>query len=275
MARQTGVWGGRLPLLLFLAAAGAGRASEQAFGTVWQAQAADPADPGAVLRECDALAKATPDDSFAAVAQTLGAWHLLNAGRVPEARAALVSRLAEASDPIREGARELARAWLTLLDLEAVRESLRAYYRLEVRYPDSLAALAAHPRLPAAQRPPLTDRWGQAWNYQLAEFTQIRGLGGQRYRIESPKVPGVPGLAEALAIPYGSRMSVEPVRLLKGAGGAAAVQFRRTGAAAADAGLVLQVGAAADGLFLAHVGASWILVCDGLHWRAWPVPNAQ
>lgn len=241
---------------------------------LWQLHMKNPLDHAAALNACEAFMKADPSDPFAAVAQTIAAWHFLKSGRTDEARAALTPCLKASSDPVHMGARELARAWLTRLDIEAVKSSLQAYYRNEVRYPESISALAVHPRIPDSMRPPLTDRWGNAWSYKLEDFRAITLPRGQRYRLESPKLKGTSGIEAALEVPYADLIRVQPVKALRSADGRPMVQFSGMKVGAdSNTVSIIQEGSSAEGIFLAHVGPKLILVCDDLHWRVLPIPQ--
>ncbi len=250
-------------------------ANERGIWTLWQANTNNPGDHTAMIAGCDAFVKANPGDPFIAVAQTISAWHLLKTGRTDEARSILSQWMRVSGDSVHAGARELARAWLTRLDMEHVKQALKAYYRMEVRYPDALTQIADYPRIPAADRPTESDRWGRKWAYKTLDFKSISGMRGQRYSIESPMLGNLSELEKALAVPYADLIRLEAARVMGTAGGGTPlVQFRRTGAdAKADASVVIQRGSIVEGVFLAYVGERLIIVCDRLHWRVMPIPR--
>lgn len=247
--------------------------NEQGIWNLWQMQIKNPADHAAVLDACSGFAKANPTDPFAAVAQTIAAWHLLKLDRQEEARSALQSRLQDTSEPVSAGARDLARAWLTLLDMETVRASLQEYYRHEVRYPETLAAITAHPRIPKSLHPPPADRWGRPWKYQPDDFRVLSGSRGQRYRLESASLKGLSSLQAALDLPYAERINIQPVKVIRTGNGRPMVHFRGARAGDTNAVSIVQQGTSAEDIFLAHVGPKLILVCDSLHWRVFPIPR--
>ena len=247
--------------------------NEQGIWNLWQMHIKNPADHAAVLEACRGFAKANPTDPFASVAQTIAAWHLLKLDRAEEARSALQPWLQSSPDPVRAGARELARAWLTLLDMETVRASLQEYYRHEVRYPETLAAIAAHPRIPKSLHPPPADRWSRPWTYQPDDFRVLSGLRGQRYRLESASLKNLPGLQAALDVPYAGRIGIQPIKALRTGDGRPMVHFRGARAGDTNAVSIVQQGTSAEDIFLAHVGPKLILVCDNLHWRFIPIPR--
>ncbi|MDD5483048.1 MAG: hypothetical protein PHP98_05295 [Kiritimatiellae bacterium] len=266
----------RAGLLFIMVSTSAAAADEGGLWTLWQRHSGEPENHEAALAACENFIKNHPSDSFAAVAQTIAAWHFLKTGRMEEARAALTPWLKDSADPVLAGARELARAWLTCMDIEQVRESLQQYYRREVRYPEKIADIAAHRGIPASQRPVMADRWGQAWTYQPADFKIMSGFRGQRCLVASRKLGDYSRLVAALKVPYADLIRIEPVRALAGPDGTPmVVQFRRLPAAGAKANevLVIQQGAFTEGFYLAHAGPGLILVCDLLHWRAWKTPR--
>ncbi len=250
-------------------------ANERGVWTLWQTGTNNPGDHAAIIAACDAFVKANQGDPFIAVAQTISAWHLLKTGRTDEARSIFSEWMRGSGDPVHAAARELARAWLTRLDMEDVKRALKMYYRMEVRYPDALAQIATHPRIPASDRPPESDRWGRKWAYKTLEFKSISGFRGQKYSIESPMLGDLSELDKALAVPYADLIRLEAARVMGGAGGGSPlVQFLRTGAdAKSDAAVVIQRGSIVEGVFLAYVGERLVIVCDRQHWRVMPIPR--
>ncbi len=262
-------------LLLSLATATAQAANERGLWSLWQANTNNPDDHAAVIAACDSFVRSNPNDPFIAVAQTISAWRLLKTNRIEDARRALSQWMRASSDPVHAGARELARAWLTRLDMEDVKKALTQYYRMEVRYPDTLAQITAHPRIAESERPLTEDRWGRKWTYRAEDFKSIPGARGQKYSIESPMLGSLSDLKAALTVPYAGLIHLEPARVMGGSGNATPlVQFRQTKAGAkSDAVIVIQRGSIVEGVFLAYVGERLIIVCDRLHWRVMPIPR--
>ena len=53
---------------------------------------------------------------------------------------------------------------------ELLAAALQVFYRKQVAYPKSLE------QLPAESRPPMNDRFGKPWNYQLTGFAKLTGF---------------------------------------------------------------------------------------------------
>lgn len=260
---------GAARLLLALTFAVAARAAnEAALLEVWNEHIAKPDDHEAAIKACQAFATANANDPLLHVVQGIEAWHHFRADRTTEALRLTEPYLTAPASPINDGARRLALGWLTRLDREKVAAALQLYYRKEVAYPKSLDQLATHPKLPAATRPPLTDRFGKPWAYQLTGFSKLRGFVDQKYSLQSTALGDLSELKLALAAPYASRIVATPTQVVTAPGGAPAVKFNVPGKGAA----LLAAGQAAGELHLAFVGSQIIVVCDFTHWKIFPRP---
>lgn len=261
-------------LVLFFLAAGASRgANEAGLWSLWRLHSENPGSHDEVIAACESFIESNPADPFVAVAETLAAWHLLKTGSVEDARARFAQFLGAAADSVESGALEQARAWLTRMDIFDVRRALQAYYRVEVRYPESLGKIAAHPRIAASLHPPMTDRWGREWMYRPMDFRFAPGIPGQRYHLESRQLGDTSSLDAALAVPYAGRISLEPDRVLRGADGRTMVQFRSTAEGETEERILIEVGSISEGVVLAHAGPRLIVVSDRLHWLVMPNPE--
>lgn len=86
------------------------------------------------------------------------------------------------SDPVAHGVAEIARAWIARTQMQQIDAVLRQYYRKNVRFPDSLAAIES--TLPEPLR---RDPWGQVWSYQPCAPAGLPKLAGQRYYLTPSK----------------------------------------------------------------------------------------
>ena len=244
-------------------------ANETALLALWKEHLAAPANHDGIRKVCQKFVADNRSDPLIPVAQGIEIWHLLQAGNLAEATRLLEAQLAAPTGPVTDGARLLAKGWLTRLDREKAVAALQLYYRKEVAYPPSLDALASHPAIPAQSRPPAADRFGKPWSYQLVGYGSLAGFANQKYTLQSPNLGGLSDLRAALKAPYGSSIQAEPVQMITRDGANVAVQFaipRSTGA------MLLGINAEANGLHLAFVGAHIVAVCDATHWKIFPKP---
>jgi hypothetical protein len=261
-----------LPLLLlaaalFLPARGADAAPhEDAFLRLWtlHRQSAAASNHLAVVEACRETARQTGVDTgpllgrYLPAARTIEAWHLLQAGRATEATVAYESALAVGmpADPLCGAADAMARRWLSRLDREQVVAALAVYYREQVAFPPALTVFEAWP---AARRPPLRDRQGDAWIYQLQAFRRLKLDGAQRYILYSRSVGReTTALNAALALRPPATV-VSFVR--RGAGSPAVAEIRIGGTGGRTA--ALQEGTSAGGLVFAAIdGAGRFALCS-------------
>ncbi|MCX7818069.1 MAG: hypothetical protein N2652_02505 [Kiritimatiellae bacterium] len=186
---------------------------------LWRAHMASPTGHAAIVGIATTFLRRFPHGELRAVAQGLAAWHALREAATNQAAALWSEMLQADATPLDRAGQTIARRWLTRLDREAVRAALRRHYAQHVAFPPTLQPLRA---LPPDQRPPLTDRFGEAWQYSLDGFRRIPGTRGHRYRLFSSRLgEELSDLSTALARPYGG--GHEPPRPLRRLG--AAVQF--------------------------------------------------
>jgi len=165
--------------------------AEDAFAQVWAVHRNDPADHAVVIARCkDALQRRSGDvpvlANYQPVVQTLMAWHLLAHGNTNEAMRAFETVLSEraqiSADPIVRTADALARRWLTRIDHAKVTRALLDYYAANVSYPSDLNIFKSYED---GKRPPLSDRFGDAWFFKGTHFKYIKTASGQRYDMYS------------------------------------------------------------------------------------------
>ena len=264
-----------LPILLLLAGAAPGQ-DEDGLARLWAQQAAvtnEPAAAAGAAAAALAYADARPADPLAPAARSLAGWQLLRAGKREQAAAAFAAQLEPGTNLLGRLSAQLARAWMTRLDRERVKDALQFFYRKEVRYPYSLLELRNDQRVPAALAWPERDRWDEAWRYRLVGFKNLPGLQDQKYELLSASLGADSDLKAALAVPCGERIALRPVRVRTTAvAGREVVEFARTGAGGGT--VLLTAGQASDdGLLLAYLGFRIVIVADRFHWRPLPRPE--
>lgn len=215
-----------------------------------------------MIQAAHSMAGQFPDSALVSVAQSLGAWHALAAGQNPQAVLLLSPLLAERNEPIGMAARTLAQRWLTRLDREQVCVALRGYYRDHVEFP---VALDVFDQLAVTNRPPLLDRFGRAWKYELAAMPRLTGVRAQRYRLQSHALGDDSELAAALRRPYGGGLVLwRPVRFIAAPtpDAPASVVFEKNGTK-----VMLAEGTQQAGVTLVYSREDLIIITDGDYWQ--------
>lgn len=230
-------------------------ANEDALLDLWKKHIAKPDDHDAAINECRAFAVANANDPLLPVVHGIEAWHHFRAGREADALRLTEPYASAPASPVNDGARRIALSWLTRLDREKVATALQSHYRKNVAYPKSLDQLAAGP--------PLADRFGKPWVYQLTGFAKLRGFTDQKYSLHSATLGDLSTMKAALAVPYASRINAVPAEIT-----AANVRFNIPSKGAS----LIGVGQAAGELHLTFVGSQFIVVCDFTHWKIFPRP---
>ncbi len=248
-------------------------AGERPLWLLWNRHLAGSAAHADLAAECDALARAHPDDPAAPVARTIQAWHLMQLNQHDDAAALLEPLLAATGDGTARGAHELARAWLSRMDHERVRAALEIYRRRRVRYPRRLAELDSLPQIPPGRHPVSHDRYGTPWVYREERLQSMPSLEWQRYTLQSRTLGDDSALHEALAIPYATRIPFTPLRVFAPEGRPPIIGLARTDAAhlerpAASVGL----GVWHEGVSVARISSAWVIMHDRLHWKIIPTP---
>lgn len=241
--------------------------NETALLEVWDRHMESLDDAAANIQRCREFLKANPTDQFVPVVRGIEAWHLFRSGKTEEALRLLEPYLEARQAPVDRAAEFFARSWLTRRDRDRVAAALQAYYRHEVEFPARLNAVPAHPKIARALHPPLQDRFGIAWRYNLVGIGKLKGFANQRYSLESTQLGEFSDFQKALQVPYGSGLPLTLAEVLSVPGQPPAVRFADEGR-----GLVVLIGLGleADGVFLAHVGDQILVVCDSLHWKILP-----
>ena len=267
-------WLGRLPvtLLIWAASTSCGHAAnEAALLELWKGHLASPANHEAVRKACQKFVASNPADPLIPVAQGIEVWHLLQAGNQAEATRILEAQLVADAPPgpVTDGARLLAKGWLTRFDREKAVAALQLYYRKEIAYPPNLEALALHPAIPPLARPPAADRFGKPWSYQLVGYGNLAGFANQKYLLQSTELGGFSDLRAILKAPYGASIQAELAEVFARDPANVAVKFAIPKTART---IVLGIGNNASGLHLAFVGTQIVVVCDAACWKIFPKP---
>jgi hypothetical protein len=249
-------------LALYVAAvtsAGA-QADVRALASLWKQHVRAPADHATVVQGVQQMAAQHAESPLLGIARGLGAWHALAAGQTNTAFLFLTPLLAERADPVSVEARTLAQRWLTRLDREKVRDGLKLYYRNHVEFPAALSALS---ELAVTNRPPMADRFGRAWKYELAAMKRLATMRAQRYNLTSFTLGDDSDLGTMLRRPYGGGLILwKPERFIGGAeGGPANVVLVR-----GNEKMVLSEGAKQSGVTLAYSRAELVALTDGDYW---------
>lgn len=262
-------------LMLFLLWLPARAANERDLWTLWTLAEKTPDDHDRVIAACRAFAAANAQDELVPVARGIEAWRLLKSGRTNDAVAVMTPYLADSGQPVAAGAQILSRAWLTRLDRPVVEAALKEYYRAEIRYPDNLAQLTAHPRVAAKPLPPVVDRWNAAWRYSAAGYEGVPGFIGQKYLLQSYRLGDTSDLSAALAIPYASRVQFTLLPAGEAATGPARARVETTAADGGKTVTILESGRLLDPLYFAYISPHLVIACDRLHWRVVQTPKSR
>ena len=116
----------------------------------------------------------------------------------------------------------------------------------------------------------------------MTGFRTIPNMLDQKYRLRSVRLGGGSDLAEALAVPCGGLLRIEPVRVSSSVTGMEVLELRHLpesegGAEEAPARekIMLKVGSRTESVFLAYVGPHLVIVSDYHHWKVLPRPRAN
>ena len=241
-------------------------ADENGLWQIWVNHTNAAPDHVAIAQACEAFCVKTPADPLSFVAKGLGAWHLLKADKTNEAARLLEPMAVLSSNALEKAGAEIARSWLTRIDREMVRVALKRVYLRDVEFPFSLDTIK---NLKGVKQPPITDRWNQPWSYKPAELPTIKGSYRQRYALESSRLGSNSDLAQSLAVPYASRITIKPVRTMDSGGAVETVEFTLP----TQKNALLMVGTEIDGVTFAFAGKSIIVLSDNDYWQVLQKPR--
>jgi hypothetical protein len=250
-----------LPIALVLALPRVGAAqdasSEPDFLSLWAMHRNTPQAHESLSVACATFKRSHGTSPFRPVSDCLRAWHMLAASKTNDAiRVFRTLARSNSAGGLDRAARDVACAWLSRIDREAVRSALEAEYVKHVEYPESLDVLAALPN-----PPPLKDRWGRAWIYRQRGFNLLSGLQGQRYMLESAKLKPETDLRKAMARPYGAGLKLTLVREISKKAGSeiAEVEIESD---SSKSSVVLSLGSSKRGLTYAYRGKGFMIFAD-------------
>jgi hypothetical protein len=247
------------------AARGNDAAAESALRAVWDIQRESTTNLGPARAAAESFLERFPASPLTSAARGLLGWHALKAD---DARTAGIhfNVLLDAPDSgaLAAAGQETARRWLSRMDRDRVCSALRLHYQDAVRFPDTLGELRD---MPEELRPPLTDRWGNAWAYRPQTMKRITGALNQRYVLQSSTLKDRSDLVSALAAPYALKEAVVLAAVL-GTDNRRALNVQLGGRPAA-----LDEGATADGIRLVFLGETIALFSDGDCWDVRTLPE--
>ena len=222
----------------------AGAASAASLPELWPLQP----DP-AVLSNQLAAARVLPNELTAALKFQKTFCAILASAPITTWRADL-ERFAQLTgeDPITPSIRAVAHTWLARVWMQDVDAVLREYYRHNVRYPDTLAALGKE--LPEALR---VDPWGEPWAYATRTPPGFARQTNQRYLLGPKRNPNLGSLFDAVQNrrPPAMAWKITPQEVA----GLKSLQFK-----SATATALLQPGGTVEGYNLLFIGDGWALL---------------
>ncbi len=263
---------GRLIILicfpLFLAVTTCAEAADEAaLKKLWDEHLAKPTEHATTIAACQRFARTNPDDPLVPVVNGIEAWHHLKMGNREEAEKLLTPFLGAGTGSVMKGARQISKGWLSRFDRDKVTTALQAYYRKEVGYPEKLEEVTTLPKIPSSLHPPMKDRFGNTWKYELVGFEKLPGFANQRYKLQSPPLGETSDLKEALKTPYGKSIAAKPQQVWDRE--PPLVKFASAGKGAASA---VSVGEYAGDVLLAFAGKEIVVVCNHSYWMVFPRP---
>lgn len=244
--------------LLLCGLARAQESGEAALLRLWQFHERNSTNHAAVAKAC-AQSDAAPEfAAFRPVVRGLMGWHLFQLKKPAEAARTFETLVSKEPGDLPSAGSEMGLRWLSRVDRERVRAALDIVYRKELDFPNDLSPLA---KLPEAQRPPLTDRWGRDWSYRREGMRHIKGLMGQKFLLQSTRLGELSDLATELARPYAAALDVTLDKNTDANSPVVPVLTR------AGERLALVAGQPKGRVALAHAGKEIVILTDGDAWK--------
>lgn len=240
-------------------------ASEKRLLSIWDAHIKNIDDHKGIIEACNAFEVERPGDPLTGICRGIAAWHLMKAANTNAAIRILTKMENESIGVVGKAEQNMAKRWLTRLDMEEVKRALKRLYLKNIAYPETLDVIKL---LPRDQRAPLSDRWGTPWSYSLGGFKEIRGMRDQKYRLQDTRLGKRSNLDETLAIPYGDNIKLKPLS----SGSGESILFQQTNEGGKQ--VSLSPGKSLDGVDLAYHGKTIIVLSDGDHWMVFPKPGS-
>jgi hypothetical protein len=254
-------------LLTVIGSACAEPADEQALETLWQYHVANIEHHTDVAAACKRYETQHHGDPLVVVSQGIAAWHLFNAGDTNAAIKVLMPTLDRRRTDLQRFSSDVARSWISRMDMLKLKAALKEYYRDEVAFPAKLSQLNV---LDGAHTLRFADRWQTDWGYKLVGFRKLPGLRDQKYRLTCQRLGSRSDLHTALAIPYASRITLQPVKEISTSSGTVVEFTSPTGNP-----LVMSLGTRDRGIVFAYLGKRILLLSDGDHWSLLPRPGRR
>ncbi len=260
-------------------------ANERDLWKLWQLHMQNQAEHETVIAACKQFTDDNHLDAFTPVAEGIRAWHLMKLKRGNEAVAIMETHLKRRSGNLNGGAVQLAKAWLSRIDYERIELALKTYYKHEVGFPATLDLIAQHPRIPAKLHPPLEDRWGTPWKYELVGFKRIPGFENQKYELDCLRLGREPHATKVLELPYAGEIKLQPTRIVTTRTKRQVLEYTQPTPASSTSAededkdpeppkkRLLSVGSQSGSLYLAYLGEHVIVVCDRAHWAVFLKPK--
>jgi hypothetical protein len=247
---------------------------EKSIWDIWKIQQEKPDEHGTICTNCLEFAKKAPKDPLSLVAITIASWHMLKTENKDAAVKLLKTVIATSrTDMLGAAAVNMAKAWLTRLEMEQMKQALQLYYQKYIEYPKSIDLVKPFQK---SGQPPFVDQWGKPWAYSLAEFQHLKKLGamygmyGQKYTIKSTALGTNSELKAAMKIPYAGGLPLKPVKMINGMQGKEMVQFETTDGKQSK--VVLSIGTDSGGITLNYAGPKLLILSDMNHWLIVPRP---
>lgn len=259
-------------LLFFLSCrAFAAVQTEKMVWDIWKKLESNPDDLAAVVSECEEFKNGRQTDALAPVVEGFLAWCCFKTGKMPDGAKIFMALEKKRYSDVQKAASEMARTWLTRIDIKLVELALQMYYRQNVAYPEKLStALQMYGKATRASK---TDRWDRPWEYELVGFKHlIKVPKDQKYDLHSSMLGEDSNFEKALEIPYASRIKLVPMKMGITTRGQESVYFTLDGSNAATP-ILLEVGKRKYGATLAYVGDNILVLTDGNHWKLLPRPR--
>ncbi len=229
---------------------------------------ANPEDLSEVIADCEKFMNGRQTDQLAPVVKSVLAWCYFKTGKLQDGVNLLMALEKKRYTPMQKAGSDVAKAWLSRVDIKLTQAALQLYYRKHMKYPEDLQdaldyALNSKYKLKA----PSTDRWGKKWEYELVGFKKlIKVPKNQKYTISSVLLGQTTDFNQALELPYAEKIKLLPVRMASTVRGKEAVYF-----VSADdkkkTSININVGGRRMGVTVGFVGKNVIALTEGNHWK--------
>jgi hypothetical protein len=249
-------------------------AEEKMAWDIWQILAENPEDLSGVITECETFMSGRQTDQIAPVVIGILAWSYFKTGKMVDGGKLLMSMERRRSTPISTAGSDMARKWLTRIDIKLVQAALMIYYRKYQEFPATLKEALDFAKETQKFTAPSKDRWGKPWEYDLVGFKTLTKVPkNQKYALGCNMLGQDSDYEKALEIPYAEKIDLVPMKMASTARGAESVYFKKADDKN-NTPILLKVGGAPKrGVKLAFVGRNILVLSNGDHWRLVPRPR--